>query len=78
MFLLFMSRFTTALMKEHMFNSKSKDKTGLNVVGGTPVLLKYLVDLKEVGKQILYSIFGKYLSLKQSYFVYTLLSSSIF
>ena len=55
-------------MKEHMFNSKSKDKTGLNVVGGTPVLLKYLFDLKEVGKQILYSIFGKYLSLKQSYF----------
>lgn len=68
MFLLFMSRFTTALMKEHMFNSKSKDKIGLNIVGGTTVLLKYLFDLKEVGKQILYSIFGKYLSLKQSYF----------
>ena len=55
MLLLFIGRFTTAIMKQHgyfyLFDSHSRDKRGLSIVGGTSVLLKFR-DLTEVEKYI--------------------------
>ena len=55
MFLLFMGRFTTALMKQHnhfcLFDSHSRDGRDLSVAGGTSVLLKFS-DLMELRKYI--------------------------
>ena len=68
-FLLFMGRFTTALMKQnyfYFFDSHSSDERALSIVGGTSVLLKFS-DLAEAEKYI-EVFYLEYRSLEQSCF----------